>query len=146
MKRYAVALFVISVLALVVACWYFFPSDGIKTRGMTFRFPSYEAYLQDLRDGKGPDVDSAIQAARRAFELMQESDDTLGFFKDYFTSDPNRIFLPDSGYSYFDSLFVEMEHAGAEGRVLRVTWQTQDFRTQQKQAHIGYQALPKSKE
>lgn len=120
MKRYAVALFVISVLALVVACWYFFPSDGIKTRGMTFRFPSFEAYLQDLKDGEGPDADSAILAARRAFELMQESDDTLGFFKEYFTSDPNRIFLPDSGYSYFDSLFVEMEHAGAEGRVLRV--------------------------
>ena len=35
---------------------------------------------------------------------------------------------------------------GQEGRVLRVTWQTQDFRTQQKQAHVGYQALPKSKE
>ncbi|MBQ8060552.1 MAG: hypothetical protein IJ205_01210 [Bacteroidales bacterium] len=120
MKRHAVAIFVISVLALVVACWYFFPSDGIKTRGMTFRFPSYESYLQDLQGGSGPDADSAILAARRAFELIQESGDTLGFFKEYFASDPNRIFLPDSGFSYFDSLFVEMENAGDEGRVLRV--------------------------
>ena len=121
MKRHAIAIFVISVLAVILACWYFFPSGGFKAGGMTFRFPSYESYLRDLKEGRhDPDVDSVLLAARRSIELIQESSDTLGFFKEYFSTDPNRVFTPDSSYTFFDSLFVEMENASSEGKVVRI--------------------------
>ena len=121
MKRHAIAIFVISVLAVILACWYFFPAGGVKAGGMTFRFPSYESYLKDLKEGRNdPDIDSVLLAARRSIELIQESSDTLGFFKEYFSTDPNRVFTPDSGYTFFDSLFVEMENASSEGRVVRI--------------------------
>lgn len=121
MKRHSIAIFVISVLAVILACWYFFPAGGVKAGGMTFRFPSYESYLRDLKEGRNdPDIDSVLLAARRSIELIQESSDTLGFFKEYFSTDPNRVFTPDSGYTFFDSLFVEMENASSEGRVVRI--------------------------
>lgn len=121
MKRHGIAIFVFSVLALIVACWFFFPARGVKVGPVSVRFPSYESYLKDLREGKdGVDVDSVILAARRSYDLMRESSDTLAFFKDYLSSDVSRIHLPDSCYGYFDSLFTEMERASSEGRVVRV--------------------------
>jgi lysophospholipase L1-like esterase len=121
MKRHGIAIFIISVLILVVACWYFFPAGGVKVGPVKLRFPSYESSLKELREGRGGvNVDSVLLAAKRSYELMQESSDTLSYFKEYLDSNPARIFLPDSGYTYFDSLFTEMEKASSEGRVVRI--------------------------
>ena len=121
MKPRAIALFVFSVLALVLACWFFFPAGGMKVGGQKIRFPSYESYLKELKEGRhDPDVDSVLLAAKRAYEQMQESGDTLGYFKEFLSSSPNRIHLPDGGYGYFDSLFTEIERASSEGRVVRI--------------------------
>ena len=121
MKRHGIAIFVFSVLVLIVACWFFFPAGGVSVGPVSVRFPSYESYLKDLKEGKdGVNVDSVLLAAKRNYELMRESGDTLAFFKEYLSSDPSRIHLPDSCYDYFDSLFTEIEKASSEGRVVRV--------------------------
>ena len=121
MKPRGVALFVFSVLALVLACWFFIPAGGVKVGGVKMRFPSYESYLKKLKEGNtDPDVDSVLLAARRTYEQMKESGDTLGFFKEFLSSSPNRVYLPDSGYAYFDSLFTEIERASSEDRIVRI--------------------------
>ena len=121
MKPYKIFLFFIAVFALMFACWYFFPSEGVEVGGMKLRFPSYEAALEDLENGDDKvDVDSVLLAVRRSYEVVREQGDTLDFYREYFTSNPHRIHLPGDDYTFFDSLFVEMDSAAVNGRVVRV--------------------------
>ena len=81
MKPHRILLFILSVFAILFACWYFFPSGGVKVGSMKFRFPSYEASLHDL-ENRDTDVDvDSVLAAMRIGELIRQSEDTLGFFK-----------------------------------------------------------------
>ena len=120
MKPHRILLFILSVFAILFACWYFFPSGGVKVGSMKFRFPSYEASLHDL-ENRGTDVDvDSVLAAMRIGELIRRSEDTLGFFKEFLDSSVYRIHLPDGDYSYFDSLFIEADSAALDGRIVRI--------------------------
>lgn len=121
MKLYKIFLFFIAVFALLFACWYFFPSEGVDVGGVKLRFPSYEAALEDLRNGDSAvDVDSVLLAVQKGYEMVREQGDTLDFYKDYLTANPNRIHLPGDDYTFFDSLFEELDTAAAAGRLIRI--------------------------
>lgn len=110
-----------AVFALMFALWFIFPSEGVEVGGVRLRFPSYESSLQDLADKKAAiDLDSLLQAVQKSYEMVQERGDTLDFFKEYITSNPNRIHLPGDDYTFFDPLFAEFDSAAAAGRVTRV--------------------------
>lgn len=120
MKPQRILLFILSVLVLLVACWYIFPAGGIKVGGMRFRFPSYEASLRDLKE-KGTEVNvDSVLTAMKIDEMIRQSEDTLEYFKAFLDSGVSRIYLPDNDYTYFDSLFEAAGRAASEGRVLRV--------------------------
>ena len=118
MKPHGILLFILSVFALLFACWYFFPSEGVRVGSMKVRFPSYEAAVMES-ERRGVDVDSVL-AAMRIRELVRRSDDTLSYFKEYLTSNPARIYLPGDDYTYFDSLFAELDRASGEGKIVRI--------------------------
>ena len=121
MRPHKIFLFFIGLFALMFACWYLFPSEGVEVGGVRLRFPSYESSLQDLADKKAAiDLDSLLQAVQKSYEMVQERGDTLDFFKEYITSNPNRIHLPGDDYTFFDSLFAGFDSAAAAGRVDRV--------------------------
>lgn len=121
MKLHQVLIFILSVFALLFVAWFFIPAGGIKAGRVSLRFPSYEARLDDLRNGtSGVDVDSVLQAARRSYEMLKESEDSLGFFHEYLASDSARIHLPGDDWSFFDSLFIAMDGADTAGRIVRI--------------------------
>ena len=100
--------------------WFVFPADGIAVGNTTLRFPSY------AEDRLGPektlDVDSVLKQVNQSFEMSVSETllDSLEFYRDYLTINPNRIHLPNNDYTYFDNMFYAMEHARQDKKVYRV--------------------------
>ena len=46
--------------------------------------------------------------------------DSLHFFRTYLKENPNRIYLPNDDYTYFDPLFSQLEQAQSQGKTYRV--------------------------
>lgn len=121
MRLHKIFLFFIAVFALMFVCWYLFPAEGVDVGGVKLRFPSYEAALEDLRNGdQAVDVDSVLLAVQRSYEMVREQDDTLSFYKEYITSNPNRIHLPGDDYTFFDSFFEGLDTAASSGQLVRI--------------------------
>lgn len=121
MKQHKVLLFFLSVFLILFAIWFVYPSKGIRIGNLKLRFPSYQAYLADLRDSTADvDVDSVLLAMQKSYEMVEGSSDTLRYYYDYITSNPNRICLPEDDYTFFDSLFVDMATAVDSGRTVRI--------------------------
>ena len=118
MRPPKILLFILSVFALLFAVWFFMPAEGVHACGVKVKFPSYESYLQDPM--RNINLDSLMEVTKRNQELLAESQDTLSYFYDYLTCSPNRIHFPDSNYTYFDSLFHEMEVADTTGNIVRI--------------------------
>lgn len=120
MKSIRTLLFILSVLLLLGVCWFFFPADGVAVAGRTLHFPSYEAYMAPAQ--KEVDVDEVLNKVNRSFEMTCSDNllDSMRFFRNYLKANPNRIYLPDDDYTFFDSLFAQLEQASEEGKTYRV--------------------------
>ena len=46
--------------------------------------------------------------------------DSMRFFRSYLKENPNRIYLPNDDYTYFDPLFYQLEQAQKQGKTYRV--------------------------
>ena len=120
MKASKTLLFILSVFLLLGVSWFLFPAEGIAVGKTTLRFPSY------AEDKLGPekviDVDSVLDNVSKSFEMNMSETllDSLEFYRDYLTINPNRIHLPDNDYTYFDSLFYLLEHARENQKIYRV--------------------------
>ena len=116
MKPIRILLFIFSVVALLVAGWVFFPADGVEIGGLTLRYPSLAADLNETQEDV--DVDAVMDNVKRSFEMSCSETlfDSLVFFRDYLKENPNRIYLPNDDYTYFDTLYALIEQAEAEGR------------------------------
>ena len=102
MKSYRTLLFILAVFALFGIAWWLFPAEGIKIGNMNLRFPSY-AQAQ-AGEQEEVDVDAVLESVNESFEMKQSESlkDSLCFFRDYLTENPNRIYLPGDDYEYFD--------------------------------------------
>lgn len=116
MKARHVLLFLWSILLAIVVLWLVFPADGVAAGPLTLRFASFRADLRDAAEVK-VDVDSVLQAVNRRFRMEQ---DTLEHYRRFFTENPDRIYLPNDDYHYFDAVFQQMEKAEKEGKTVRV--------------------------
>lgn len=120
MKASRIVLFICAVFLLLGAVWWVYPAEGVTVGDTTLRFPSY------AEDRLGPDkvldVDSVLDQVSRSFEMnvSRTQLDSLEFYRDYLTVNPNRIHLPDNDYTYFDSLFFYLEHAREHRKIYRV--------------------------
>ena len=120
MKASHTLLFVLSVFVLLGIGWFFFPAEGVAVGSYELRFPSYAEARQGEREEL--DVDALLDEVSKSFEMsVSESlKDSLNFFRDYLTLNPNRIYLPNDDYTYFDSLFLLLENAQKDQKVYRV--------------------------
>ena len=120
MKTSRTLVFILSVFALLGICWLAFPAEGVAIGKHELRFPSY------AEDRLGPeatiDVDSVLKKVNKSLEMSASETllDSLEFFRDYLTINPNRIYLPNDDYSYFDSMFYLMEHAREDRKIYRI--------------------------
>ena len=116
MKARHVLLFLWGILLTLAVLWLVFPADGAAAGNFTLRFASYRADLRDASEVK-VDVDSVLAAVIRRFRMEQDS---LEHYRRFFTENPDRIYLPDDDYRFFDDVFRQMEKAVREGRTVRV--------------------------
>ena len=116
MKARQVLLFILGVFLMLGAAWAVFPADGIRLAGKRLRFASYEGRVRELTERK-LDVDSLLNAVQQRFAMQQ---DTLAYYRDFFYGNPDRIYLPDDDYTFFDPVFRAFERAREEGRTVRV--------------------------
>ena len=120
MKTSRTLLFILAVFLLLGISWFFFPAEGIAVGQKSLRFPSY------AQDKLGPDevvdVDAVRENVTKSFEMSVSETllDSLDFYRDYLTVNPNRIHLPNNDYTYFDSMFYLMERAQTDHKVYRV--------------------------
>ena len=121
MKPGRILLFFISVFAVLLAVWYFFPADGLKAGPLTLRFPSYEASLADLMDaGKEVDVDSVLLAMHDGPRRPEWEKDSLASFLKYMRGNPAGIILPGDDPTFLDSLFAAVGRAAGLDSVVRI--------------------------
>jgi hypothetical protein len=116
MKARQVLAFIFGVFLLLGAAWAVFPAEGVRVGGRHLRFASYRGYVRDAMERK-VDVDSVLNALDGRFAMHE---DTLAFYRDFFYENPDRIYLPDDDYTFFDPVFRAFERAGKEGKTLRV--------------------------
>ena len=120
MKPIRILIFIFSIILILGVAWYFFPAEGLAVGEHSLRFPSYEEDLAP--DQEEVDVDAVLDKVNQSF-VMSCSDnllDSLRFFRSYLKENPNRIYLPNDDYTYFDSLFYQLEHANEDGKTYRI--------------------------
>lgn len=120
MKSYRTLLFILAIFALFGIAWWFFPAEGIKIGNLNLRFPSYAQ--AKVGEQEAVDVDAVLESVNESFEMKQSESliDSLCFFRDYLTENPNRIYLPGDDYEFFDSVFVAFESACDSGKIYRI--------------------------
>jgi lysophospholipase L1-like esterase len=120
MKPIKILYFIISIIIILVAGWYFFPAEGVKAGNVNLRYPSYAESQKG--EEKEVDVDAVLTRVSQSFEMTCSMSmyDSLSFFRDYLTQNPNRIYLPNNDYTYFDTLFELFEQAKSQGHTYRV--------------------------
>ena len=116
MKAKQVLFFILGVFAMLGAIWFVFPAEGIRVPGKTLRFASYEGRIRDAAEEK-VDVDAVLSTLEGRFAMH---DDTLAFYREFFYENPDRIYLPDDDYTFFDPVFRAFERARKEGKTVRV--------------------------
>ena len=116
MKARQVLLFILGVFLMLGAAWAVFPAGGVRVGGRNLRFASYKGRVRDAMERK-VDVDSVLNALDGRFAMHE---DTLAFYRSFFFENPDRIYLPDDDYTFFDTLFCAFEQARDSGRIVRV--------------------------
>lgn len=120
MKPIRTFVFIFSIILLLGVIWYFFPAEGLALGKHSLRFPSYE---EDLAPGQEEvDVDAVLNKVNKSFEMTCSDNllDSMRFFRSYLKENPNRIYLPNDDYTFFDPLFDQLEHANEEGKTYRI--------------------------
>ena len=122
MKSIRILIFIFSVILILGVAWYFFPAKGLAIGEHTLRFPSYEEDLAPAQ--KAVDVDANSSMVDKSFEMTCSDNllDSMRFFRGYLKENPNRIYLPNDDYTYFDTLFDQLEHANEEGKTYRIMY------------------------
>ena len=115
MKARQVLLFFVGVFALIGVLWLAAPADGVPVGPLTLRFASFQRTLRDAKEVK-VDVDSVLSGVEGRFAM--EGSDTLQFYRKFFYENPDRIYLPNDDYTFFDGVFKELERA--KDRTVRV--------------------------
>ena len=96
--------------------WLATPAEGVNVGPLNLRFASYQRMLQDGREQK-VDVDSVLLAVESRFKMEA---DTLAYYRKFFYENPDRIYLPNDDYHYFDAVFRQMETAQSQHQTVRV--------------------------
>lgn len=108
MKARQVLIFLLSVFAALGVLWLVMPADGIAAGPLTLRFSNMQATLRDANETK-VDVDSVLNAVQARFKMKQ---DTLEYYRQFFTENPDRIYLPGDDIDFFRPVFRDFEKKG----------------------------------
>ena len=120
MKPRHILIFILSVMLLLGVVWYVFPAEGITIGGKTLRFASY---AEDTAPAEQQvDVDAVLHKVNQSFEMTVSDNllDSMRYYRGYLKENPNRIYLPNDDYTFFDTLFAQFEQASSTGTTCRI--------------------------
>ncbi len=122
MKPRRTLFFILAVMLILGVAWYFFPAEGLAVGGKNLHFPSYAE--DKAPQAEEVDVDAVLNNVNKSFEMTCSDNllDSMRFFRTYLKENPNRIYLPNDDYTFFDTLFSQFEQAGAQGKTYRVMY------------------------
>ncbi len=122
MKSIRTLAFILTIILILGAGWFFFPAEGITIGDYTLRFPSLEEDSKPKEEEV--DVDAVLNKVTKSFEMSCSDNllDSMRFFRQYLKENPNRIYLPNDDYTYFDALFHQFEEAQDRGKTYRVMY------------------------
>ena len=120
MKAIRTLIFIFSVILILGVAWYFFPAEGLAIGNYTLRFPSYAEDMAPAQEEV--DVDAVIDKVNKSFEMTVSDNllDSMRYYRSYLKENPNRIYLPNDDYTFFDPLFTQLENADDEGKTYRI--------------------------
>ena len=120
MKAIRTLIFIFSVILILGVAWYFFPAEGLAIGNYTLRFPSYAEDMAPAQEEV--DVDAVIDKVNKSFEMTVSDNllDSMRYYRSYLKENPNRIYLPNDDYTFFDPLFKQLENADDEGKTYRI--------------------------
>ena len=120
MKPIRTLIFIFSAILLLGVGWYFFPANGLTIGGYTLHFPSFAN--DTLPKQEEVDVDEVLHKVNQSFEMTCSDNllDSMRFFRTYLKENPNRIYLPNDDYTFFDTLFTQLEQADSSGKTYRI--------------------------
>ena len=107
-------------MLLLGVVWYVFPAEGITIGGKTLRFASY---AEDTAPAEQQvDVDAVLHKVNQSFEMTVSDNllDSMRYYRGYLKENPNRIYLPNDDYTFFDTLFAQFEQASSTGTTCRI--------------------------
>ena len=119
MKSYHIFIFIISTLFTLSLLSLIFPKDGLQVNDLTLRFPSLEEMILERDTVKEVDEIMALPVSIDTVKI-NELADSLKFYKEVISTNPGRFHLPDHDFTYFDSLFEDMENAQSTEKVIRI--------------------------
>jgi lysophospholipase L1-like esterase len=116
MSAKQVLIFLLGIFAALGVLWLVFPADGIAAGPLTIRYSSYQRSLADAKLAK-VNVDSVLRGVDARFRM---EDDTLHYYRTFFYENPDRIYLPEDDFRFFDPLFRQLEQAREHEKTIRV--------------------------
>ena len=128
MKSYKTLIFIIVVIVLLAAVCLFFPSDGVPFLGRRLFFPTLKEVLSPE---KSVSVDEKMRALEESIKMQAITDsintaretarqDSIRFYKKFFTTHSARFYLPADDYSFFDTLFEAMEQCKTDSSIVHI--------------------------
>ena len=126
MKSYKTLIFIIVVIVLLAAVCLLFPSDGVPFLGRRLFFPTLKEVLSPE---KSVSVDEKMRALEESIKMQAITDsintaretarqDSIRFYKKFFTTHSARFYLPADDYSFFDTLFEAMEQCKTDSSIV----------------------------
>ena len=116
MSTKQVLIFFLGIFAALGVLWLVFPADGIAAGPLTVRYASYRRSLADAKLAK-VNVDSVLRGVDARFRM---EDDTLHYYRTFFYENPDRIYLPEDDFRFFDPLFRQLEQAREHEKTVRI--------------------------
>ena len=116
MRAKEVLIFLLGVFAALGVLWLVFPADGIAAGPLTVRYSSFRRSLADAKLAR-VNVDSVLRSLDDRFRMEQ---DTLEHYRKFFYENPDRIYLPDDNFRFFDPFFRELERAQEKEDPVRI--------------------------
>ena len=116
MSAKQVLIFILGIIFALGVLWLVFPADGIAAGPVTVRYASYRRSLADAKLAK-VNVDSVLRGVDARFRM---EDDTLHYYRTFFYENPDRIYLPEDDFRFFDPLFRQLEQAREHEKNVRI--------------------------
>ncbi|MBP5420282.1 MAG: hypothetical protein J6Y72_10780 [Bacteroidales bacterium] len=112
MKQIVTFIFLVSVIAVLAVVCYVFPQPKCEVGSLTLRFPQHSDVLRPAADSK-ISADSVVMAVEQSLTMTVKLDsaeqarqDSILFYKKFFTENAARIYCPNDDPKFFFRLFA----------------------------------------